>query len=88
MAREKIELRAEREAQPVERPTGGKRESSEGSFELASRLGQDGLKEAALRVVVVEQQLLVDAGTARDLVHARPSEPAIGVLISSRGDDP
>jgi len=65
-----------------------RRQTGEGLFELGSDLTEDRVKEAVLGVVVVEQQLLVDAGAARDGLHARAIETPAGELLAGRGDDP
>ncbi len=68
---EEFELRGQREPEPFQRSTGRVRESTERRFQVAGGLGQHCLEKAALGVVVVEQQLLVDACPSRDLIYAR-----------------
>jgi len=88
MEREEFELCLECEPQPLERTARRERQSREGAFELTRRLLEHGLKEPALGVVVVEQQLLVDAGATDDLRHARTREAASCELFASNRDDP
>src|SRR6267378_2617616 len=84
MTGEKLELGLQREPQALERPTGGKRQASKCSFQLTGGLGEHRLEEAALRVVVVEQQLLVDARPSRDLLDARARKASPGKLLARR----
>ena len=48
---------------------------------------QDCLEEPPLGVVVVEQELLVDARTSRDLVYTRAREAALGELFTGCRDN-
>src|SRR6267378_2144992 len=84
MTGEKLELGLQREPQALERPTGGKRQASKCSFQLTGGLGEHRLEEAALRVVVVEQQLLVDARPSRDLLDARARKATPRKLLAGR----
>ena len=88
MEREEFELCLECEPQPLERTARRERQSRERAFELIRRLLEHGLKEPALGVVVVEQQLFVDAGATDDLLHARAREAASCELFAGNRDDP
>jgi hypothetical protein len=49
---------------------------------------EHGLKQPALGMEVVEQQLLVDAGPPDDLLDTRAREAPPGELFAGGGDDP
>src|SRR6266550_827120 len=68
--------------QSLQRAALRRRLTCEGLLELGGDLAEHGVKEAALGVVVVEQQLLIDPGPARDGVHARAIEPTAGELLA------
>jgi hypothetical protein len=88
MSGEKLELRSERESEPLERPAGRRGQVRQRRFQLAGRLRQHGLEEAAFRVEVVEEELLVDARPPGDLVDARAREATPGKLFASSGENP
>ena len=88
MSREEFELRGEGEPETLERPTGRVRQFRQRRFQLAGGLREHGLEEAALGVVVVEQQLLVDTGPPRDLLDSRAREATPGELLASGCDNP
>lgn|SRR5262245_9033515 len=85
VARQKLELGLECEAQTFEWPAGRQRGSRQRIFELGGGLGEDGLEESALGVVVVEQQLLVDARASGDLLNSRPCKASPSELVA-RGE--
>ncbi len=87
MSGEEFELRAEREPETLERPTGRVRQIRQRRFQLARGLREHRLEEAALGVVVVEQQLLVDTGPPRDLLDSRAREASPGKLVPRSRDD-
>ena len=84
---QKVELRGQGQPQAFQRPAQRERQLRQRPLQLAGGLGEHGLEEAALRVVVVEQQLLVDACPARDLFYARTREAALGELFAGCRDN-
>jgi hypothetical protein len=62
-------------------------ESCEGTLQLTRGLREHRLEEPALRVVVVKQQLLVDAGALGNLVDTRAGVAALGELLAGGGND-
>src|SRR2546426_6629904 len=57
-------------------------------FPYTTLFRSHGLEESPLRVVVVEQQLLVYSGAAGNPLHARPRVALAGKLVSGCRDDP
>ena len=88
MSREEFELRGERDPKPLERPPDWIRQFPPRRLQLAGRLCQHRLEETAFRVEVVEQELLVDAGQARDLIDSRTGETPLGKLFAGGRYDP
>ena len=87
MVREEIELSDEGLLDAGERSAPPVGEGSKCLFQLCGAAGQHGVEQPALGVEVVEQQLLVDAGPPRDLVHASTLEPTPRELVLGGGDD-
>lgn len=87
MGGERVELRGERGADALAGTVVCGRGVAERVLELCRPAGKYGAKQAALRVEVVEQQLLVDARPARDVVDPRAVEAAPGELFPCGRDD-
>ena len=78
-ASQELELRGNRRFQTIQEAAGprGGRQRGQSRLELGGGLTEHRVKEAALGVVVVEQQLLVDSGAAGDPVDPRAVESAL-----------
>ncbi len=87
MAGEELELGGERGADAVEGAGAGRREANQRLLEFRRAPCEHGAEQSALRVEVVEHQLLVHPGAACNLVHPRAVKPATGELLAGRGDD-
>src|ERR1700694_4293 len=79
-----LELGLEDTPQPLQRAAPRQCEDRQGGFELAGGLSEHRLEEAALRVVVVKEQLLVDPRAPGDLIYPGTREPALGELFPRR----
>jgi hypothetical protein len=88
MRGQEIELGAEGDTDPVQRSVAPRGEVGQGLLELRRTAGEHGGEQTAFGVKVVEQQLLVHACPARDLVYARAVEPTTRELLAGRCDDP
>lgn len=87
MGGEEVELRGERGADALSWTVAGGGEVAERVLELGRPAGKYGAKQATLGMEVVEQQLLVDARPAGDVVDPRSFEAASGELFAGSRDD-
>ena len=87
MAGEEVELQRERGANAVEGIPTGDGEIAERPLEVRGALAEHGGKQAALRVEIVKQQLLVHAGAARNPGDSRAFEAVPGKLFAGCGDN-
>ena len=87
MGGEKVELRRESAGDTIEWPVPDDGERGECLFQLGGASGEHRVEQPALGVEVVEQQLLVDTGALRNVLHPRAVEAAPGELVPGGGDD-
>jgi len=86
--RQEVELRPQGVPQPLQGRSGGGRDGGESSLEQRRAARKYGLEESTLRVVVVEQQLLVYPGAARNPLNPRPTVALARKLVLGCRDDP
>ena len=88
MAREIIELGLECLAQTFEGRALADGDPGQMPLQISGGLGEHRLKERPLRVIVVEEKLLIRPGHPRDPVHPRPLESARRELLPRCVDNP
>src|SRR5438445_6698951 len=87
MGREILVLRLQGRPDALERSRFGGGDRGERLLELGGAPCQHRAEQAALRMEVVEQQLLVDPGAPGNLIHSRALEAAARELLARRRDD-
>jgi len=85
VALQKLEQRTKNFPQPLQRPPAASGDRGQRRFELAHASLQDGLKQAALGVEVVEHELLVDPCSGSDSLDSGTCKPPFGELLGSGG---
>src|SRR5207247_13318 len=87
MGGEVLKLRFQGDPDALERPLLRRGDRGERLLQLGGAAHEHRAEQTALRVEVVEQELLVDPGASRDLVHPRALEAAARELLARRRHD-
>src|SRR5206468_2610973 len=87
MGGEVLKLRFQGDPDALERPLLRRGDRGERLLQLGGAAHEHRAEQTALRVEVVEQELLVDPGASRDLVHPRALEAAARELLARRRND-
>src|SRR5436309_13957921 len=88
MRSEEVELRAECQADPVQRALAHGRQAGQCLFELSRTTREHRGEQATLGVEIVKEQLLAHSRPPRDLLDSSSVEAATRELLASRCDDP